>query len=165
VISSDQSNFRKEWENQTKTGHFAISNRLRPSLKPTKRFKDLQEEREVWGRVVQCRTGHAFTGEFRKRFFPNEDVDCPCGEYIETREHILRECPRYEQHRHHLRSVSRDISVPEILGTSEGILALANFIRDSGAFTRTGKIWRPPEIPLFSDETYSEEADEADGEG
>jgi len=157
--------WQREWEKQPKTGHFAISNRFRPSLKPTKRFKDLQEEREVWGRVMQCRTGHAYTGEFRHRFFPSENIDCPCGEYIETREHILRDCPRYEAHRHHLQAVSRDISMPEILGTAEGVEALVNFVRSSGAFTRTGIIWKPPDPPVFDDEPYSEETDESDGEG
>ncbi|KIK50538.1 hypothetical protein GYMLUDRAFT_130730, partial [Collybiopsis luxurians FD-317 M1] len=55
-----------------------------------------------------------------------------------TREHILRECPRYEQERHILRKVSQDISLAEILGTTEGIDALISFLEKSGAFTRNG---------------------------
>jgi len=52
--------------------------------------------------------------------------------------------------------------MPEILGTAEGIEALVNFVRSSGAFTRAGLIWKPPDPPVFDDEPYSEETD---GEG
>jgi hypothetical protein len=35
--------------------------------------------------------------------------------------------------------MSRDISLPIVLGTREGIDALAQFIQKTGAFTKTGK--------------------------
>ncbi|KAJ7163153.1 hypothetical protein C8R46DRAFT_1281547 [Mycena filopes] len=83
-------------------------------------FKELK--REVFGRVTQCRIGHGYTGEYysRRKFVPSEGVDCPSEEF-QSREHILRECPRYEDQRHILEAVSRDISLPEILSTKEGI--------------------------------------------
>ena len=41
-------------------------------------------------------TNHAPIGEYRLRFFPNEEFKCPCGLYpIETRRHILHECTRH----------------------------------------------------------------------
>ena len=44
-------------------------------------------------RATRAITNHAPIGEFRLRFFPNEDFKCPCNEYpIETRRHILHEC-------------------------------------------------------------------------
>ncbi|KAH6866136.1 hypothetical protein BKA70DRAFT_1072889, partial [Coprinopsis sp. MPI-PUGE-AT-0042] len=56
----------------------------------------MASRRELFGRVVQTRTGHGYTGEFRRRFFPNESFMCPCGDgSVETREHILTACNRY----------------------------------------------------------------------
>jgi len=44
--------------------------------------------------------GHAPIGEYRTRFFPNEPTACPCGEMnLETKGHILVECPRYTKDR------------------------------------------------------------------
>ena len=144
-----------EWKNSPKVGRYAISNRLKPSLKPTKHFKDLQNKREVFGRVMQCRTGHSYTGEFRRTFLPlpPDRTSCPCDAgTLETRSHILQECPRFAQHREILKEVSRDIALPEILGTKEGITALAEFIQKSGAFTRNGQPPNPPQTPNFENE-------------
>jgi len=47
-------------------------------------------------RAVRAITNHAPIGEYRLRFFPNEDIACPCSRYpIETRRHILHECNRF----------------------------------------------------------------------
>ena len=44
-------------------------------------------------RATRAITNHAPIGEYRLRFFPNENFSCPCNEYpIETRRHILHEC-------------------------------------------------------------------------
>ena len=44
--------------------------------------------------------GHVPIGEYRARFFPNEPTACPFrGMDLETRMHILRECPRYTKDR------------------------------------------------------------------
>ncbi|KAJ3862450.1 hypothetical protein EV359DRAFT_12033, partial [Lentinula novae-zelandiae] len=86
-----------------------------------------------------CWTGHAYAGEYYSQFVPNENVNCPCGEELQTREHILRACPRYEDHRHILQKASKDICLKDILGTREGIEALTEFLDESGAFTRTGR--------------------------
>ncbi|KAF8954033.1 hypothetical protein BDZ97DRAFT_1639530, partial [Flammula alnicola] len=121
-----------QWKSTPKTGGFAISNTLQPTLRPTKRF--LNTTRETFGRLIQCRTGHAYTGEFRRRFFPDKDEDCPCGEEYQTREHILIHSPKFAAHRQHLHKISRDIFLPTILGTEEGIQALSIYLKESGAF-------------------------------
>ena len=42
---------------------------------------------------------HASTGEYRLRFFPREDFECPCGLYpIELRHHILYKCGRFNSY-------------------------------------------------------------------
>ncbi|KAJ7016215.1 hypothetical protein C8F04DRAFT_982495 [Mycena alexandri] len=138
-----------------------MANRFPPSLRPTPHFISLK--REVFGRVTQCRIGHCFTGEYYSQFVPSEGIDCPCGEQFQTREHLLRECPQYEDQRHVLEAVSRDISLPEILGTKKGIAALAEFLESSGAFTKTGKPRQPPKLPSVEDEPELEDSDDDDG--
>ncbi|KAK0491855.1 hypothetical protein EDD18DRAFT_1015918, partial [Armillaria luteobubalina] len=125
------------WKNSPKTGFFAPSNRMAPSLKLTKHFRELHGKREVYGRLVQCRTGHCFAGEYYSRFVPQEDIQCPCIEHLQSQEHIIRDCPRYDGHREGLHKVSRDLYLPDILGTTEGIGALASFLEKSGAFTKS----------------------------
>ncbi|KAF7980442.1 hypothetical protein HWV62_38290 [Athelia sp. TMB] len=86
------------------------------------------------------------------QFVPDENVDCPCGEALQTREHILCDCPRYQPHRHILSDASRDLSLPEILGTKKGIEALNEFLEKSGAFTKTGTPRTTPSLPNPEDE-------------
>jgi hypothetical protein len=128
--------WRLEWKNKPKVGRYAAANRLPPSLKPTPHFRHLKNDRELFGRLVQCRTGHAYTGEFRRSFIPHTDEPitgtCPCdNETLQTREHILRECSRYTQHRNILRKTSQSLTLTDILGTKEGILALTTFLKKS----------------------------------
>ena len=130
--------WRCEWRKSAQTGRFAIANRFPPSLKPTHHFIQLKNDRELFGRVLQCRTGHGYTGEFRQSFNLEARYSCPCGEHLETREHILRDCPRFNLFRHHLEKASPQISLPTILGTKAGILALIEFLKASKAFSRPG---------------------------
>ncbi|KAJ6613598.1 hypothetical protein B0H10DRAFT_1630755, partial [Mycena sp. CBHHK59/15] len=107
---------------------------LPPAWKPKPHFTNTK--REVYGRLVQCRTGHAFIGEYYAKFVPLERIACQCGERYQTREHILRECENYEQHRDLLRDASAELSLPDILGTENGLQALAKFLEASGALTK-----------------------------
>ena len=44
-------------------------------------------------------TNYAPIGEYQLRFFPREEFDYPCGDYpIETRQHILHECQRFNNY-------------------------------------------------------------------
>ena len=147
--------WRKEWRSQPKTGRYAVSNQIPPSLNPTPHFRQLKGNRELFGRLTQCRTGHAYTGEFRRSFLPHSEdpVNCPCNnEILQTREHLLRECTKYSQHRHILQEASETIALPTLLGTKEGIQALIAFLKKSGAFSRTGVPREPHPPPLFENE-------------
>ncbi|KAJ7138549.1 hypothetical protein C8R43DRAFT_865407, partial [Mycena crocata] len=77
-----------------------------------------------------------------------------CGEPFQTREHVQRECERYEEHRSVLREFSDRLSLPDILGTEKGPQALATFLQKSGVFTKTGEPRREQEFlqPVPEDE-------------
>ena len=50
-------------------------------------------------RATRAITNHAPIGEYRLRFFPKESFVCPCGEYsIETRNHIIYKCRRFDNY-------------------------------------------------------------------
>lgn len=115
-------------------------------------FRDLCGDRELYGRVLQCRAGHGFLGEYYKDFVPSENIDCPCREPVQTRPHVSLDCPLCEEHRHILRDAPEDISLAEILGSPKGIDALARFLRKSGAFTKTGHPRVGPHAPRWEDE-------------
>ena len=88
-------------------------------------------------------------------FTCKSDCPCPCNnETLETCEHIIIHCQRYERHRDILREANEELSLPEILGTPNGIDALCEFLRQSGAFSRTeleakDKEWSQLEDQLF----------------
>ncbi|KAK0504356.1 hypothetical protein EDD18DRAFT_1133225, partial [Armillaria luteobubalina] len=73
---------------------------------------------------------------------------------MQTRSHIIRECPRYKGHRERLHEVSNDIYLPDILGTNEGVEALTSFLEKSGAFTKTGNPKQPPMRPTLNEEDW-----------
>jgi len=46
--------------------------------------------------VTRAITNHAPIGEYRLRFFLNEEFKCPCDNYpIKSRRHILYDCMRF----------------------------------------------------------------------
>lgn len=114
---------------------FSPADRLPPSLKPRKHF--CESKRAIYGRLIQCRTGHAFTGKYHSSFDPTETTSCSCGERIQTREHILASCPAYEPTRDLLRSASEDLVITDILGMVKGIEALADFLKETDAFKKS----------------------------
>ena len=93
----------------------------------------------IYGLVTQCHTVHAFTGEYYARFVPTEDAKCGCGTLSQMRKHILLDCPKYaDARRTTLSHVAPSPTVNDIIGTQDGICALAKFIAKTGAFTKTG---------------------------
>ena len=61
-------------------------------------------------RVTRLITNHAPIGEYRIGFFPNEPSSCPCGQAsLETRDHILHNCERYQQSWNPKRDSLKDI--------------------------------------------------------
>ncbi|KAJ6589901.1 hypothetical protein DFH09DRAFT_1425380, partial [Mycena vulgaris] len=96
-------------------------------------------------------------GEYYARFVPTERVQCQCDESFQTREHLLRECEKYDTHRGVLREASAQIAILDILGTEKGIQALATFLERSEAFNKTGHPRRETEpLATGDDEDESE---------
>ncbi|PPQ89284.1 hypothetical protein CVT25_000876 [Psilocybe cyanescens] len=159
----------REWSRTPKSGGFAPANRIPPSLRfPTPTLKHvlkLKKSRELFGRIIQCRMNHGYTGQFQRRFNLRGETRCPCGEgEIETREHILCHCPWFTEARANLLKFSKYLFLPEILGTEPGIKALANFLNASSAFTRTGTKPLPTPTPLFDDEPVPDSEDDESNE-
>ena len=135
------------WRNRPQNRRYGPANRIPPSLQPTPHFKALHNQREIFGCLIQCRTGHSYFEDYYQSTVPSENISCPCGEEIQTRKHIIGTCPQYENHRQILRNVSNSIYMPDILGTKQGIAALSKFLERSGAFTKSGTglpRWKPP---------------------
>jgi len=107
----------------------------------------LHNQREIFGHLIQCKTGHGYFGDYYQSAVPSESISCPYGEEIQTYKHIIDTCPQYENHCQILCNVSNSIYMPDILGTKQGIAALSKFLERSGTFTKSGTglpRWKPP---------------------
>ena len=162
--ATTQTAWSRDWQRSRapRKGRFAIANRIPPSLKPTKHFTELKDQREVFGRLIQCRTRHAYTGEYRKQFLPDKSTNCECGEPLQTREHIIRSCTRYENHRAKLQDDQCELALPELLGSPKGIATLTEIIKESGAFSFTGEKYTPKGLPSFLEEPEPPDVDSED---
>ncbi|KAG6805287.1 hypothetical protein H0H92_015972, partial [Tricholoma furcatifolium] len=148
--------WKTQWKKTPPAGGFAHANKLPPAAKPRKHV--YKYARELFARLVQCRTRHSFIGDYYAKFVPTESTACPCGERIQTREHILAECELYEEHREILKEVDNDLDPGLLLGTEDGIKALAKFLALSGAFTKTG-------IPIDRERVKPSEGDDENDRG
>ena len=112
---------------------FHHANKIPLSLQPTERFR--KTDRKTFSRLVQCRTGHAHTGEYYRKFVPMESTECPCGTNLQTREHIVKSCRLFYRHRHIL-GTGQHAQMGRLMGTIKGIRKLITFIKRSGAFDK-----------------------------
>lgn len=125
----------ERWHAPARRNRYAAANRIQPSLRPTRHLR--AHGKSVTARLTQCRSGHAHTGEYNLAINkPERGLACCCGAALQTRDHLLTDCPEYERYRGVLRDASPALSVTHLLGTHEGIAATAKFLRRSGAFGR-----------------------------
>ena len=120
-----------------------------PSLQPPHHFLKLAVKRELFGCLLQCRTGHGYIGEYYRRFVPSADPACPCGEATQTQEHIIQSCSTYEEYHTILHQASQTLYLHDLLSTKDGIQVMASFLEKSGAFTKNGHF--PPSPPHITD--------------
>ena len=139
--------WRRQWaENTPKTGSFALADTVPPSIAPNAIFRSTP--RELFGRVVQTLTGHGFTGEYYQRFVPSESPWCSYSDEVtdpilQTRQHIICDCPRYEAYRNILRKNhpnlhANNYSLRHLFDPRNGLPNLIQFMHRSGAFTKSG---------------------------
>ena len=92
-------------------------------------------------------TGHAFTGAYTQHFFPPhtpEQITCPCGEPIQTVEHILLHCPQYTTARQELLTANgHPQSFPQLIENQERVILLLRFIEETGACIKLWATWEP----------------------
>ena len=92
-------------------------------------------------------TGHAFTGEYTQRFYPlhtSEQVACPCGEPIQTVEHVLLSCPLHTTaRRKHLTANGRPRSLTQLFTQPKHVQALLRFLEETGACAKPRVRWEP----------------------
>jgi hypothetical protein len=92
-------------------------------------------------------TGHAFTGEYTRRFFPQhtqEQIACQCGEPLQTIEHVLLHCPLYTAaRRRHLTVSGRPRSFPQLLENPERVQSLLRFLEETKACNKPRAEWEP----------------------
>ena len=92
-------------------------------------------------------TGHAFTGEYTQRFYPlhtQDQIACPCGEPIQTVEHVLLQCPAYtDARRKHLTFNGRTRTLPQLFSKPEHVLKTLRFLKETGACAKPRATWEP----------------------
>lgn len=146
--------WRRQWKEVAPLpGSFEMADVVPPSIAPNAIFRSTP--RELFGRVAQTVTGHGYTGEYYQRFVPSESPWCPCSDEVtdpilQTRQHIICECPRYEPFRNILRKKhpnlhAKDYSLRPLFDPRNGLPELIRFMHKSGAFTKSGAPRPEPE--------------------
>jgi hypothetical protein len=92
-------------------------------------------------------TGHAFTGEYTQRFFPQhtpDQVACQCGEPLQTVEHVIMHCPIFTNARlKHLTTNGRARSFRELLETPKRVQKLLRFLEETQACNKPRAVREP----------------------
>ncbi|CCA69051.1 hypothetical protein PIIN_02910 [Serendipita indica DSM 11827] len=115
----------------TDTSHARIA-RITSSLSTVM----VESKDELISLVTQVRIGHGYFGEYYAHFKIPERSDCPCGTEIQIREHILYDCPLFNDARHTLYSTAPDGHIGSLLGIKKGIEGLASFLKFTNAFRK-----------------------------
>ena len=94
-------------------GHHFLLEKVTPSTHKGGQFmKSFGNNLSIASRAARAILNHAPTGEYRSRFFPHMDQNCPeCGAY-QDREHILNVCTRYRRERLDFLAFLKDSSHP-----------------------------------------------------
>jgi hypothetical protein len=118
---------------------YALSPKVTPNSEPrtvreAKRRPDWVKWEEAIQRALKMFETMSTCQELRR-----DSSRCPCGAALQTQEHILRTCPRYDDHREVLHEASRTLHVPTLLGTDKGLTAIVEFVERTGAFMKGGR--------------------------
>ena len=118
-----------------------------PSMTPDMPFESTP--REIFRRITQIISRHGYLGEYYLTFVHSESPWCSCTDEIsnpvlQTREHILYECPKYDHHRY----LINDRPLRSLTNPKEGLQDFIKFLKKTGAFTKIGPpLPDPPPLP------------------
>jgi hypothetical protein len=111
------------------------------------RARKVKCPRRVRSNFYRLITGHAFIGEYTQRFFPQhtqEQVACPCGEPVQTVEHVLLRCPTYTAARlKHLTAHGRPNNLAQLFVNPKRVVEVLSFLEETGACDRPREAWDP----------------------
>jgi len=134
ALANHYRQIRKDLQNAWVIDWAKKPNRLPPSRAGSHAFRTL--DRRTIGTVTQARTGHGHVGEYYQIHNISEPISCPCGAATQTHEHIAFDYHLSSPHWHIVEEEAPDYQLTTLLGTREGIQALTEFVRESGAFQK-----------------------------
>jgi ribonuclease HI len=106
-----------------------------PSWRITKATHFFMHADRRWGtHMIQTLTSHGWYGGYYQRFNINDTHSCPCGEDLQTRPHILEDCPLHDKHRHFL---DPPVCTSWTMSTSTRRWGLLQFLQNSNTFFKT----------------------------
>jgi hypothetical protein len=113
-------------------GQIHSADRIPPAWKAKPHFTDTK--REVYGRLVQCRTGRAVIGEYYAKFVPLEGIAFQCDERFQPGS-------TYYGNARTTSSIATCYTMcrPRHPGDLEGLQVLAKSLEASGVFIKTGQ--------------------------
>ena len=129
---------------ESQSESYSASLVLHPSLRPRPWFKKLT--RPEMSRLTQFASGHGYTGEYYKDFVKANRTSCPScvdpptARRLHSRDHILKECSRYELEQSTLKGLFPRLTAPrwpiKHLFKDNVIPHLISFLMKSGAFSK-----------------------------
>jgi hypothetical protein len=103
--------------------------------------------RQTYATLYRFITGHAFVGEYTQRFYPPHtpsQIDCPCGEPVQSIEHVLLHCPLHTAaRRRHLTANGRPRTLPQIFANAKRVQEVLRFLEETGACAKPRASWEP----------------------
>jgi hypothetical protein len=120
-----------------------------PGPNERNRDEELKDKfsRLIYSTLYRIITGHTFVGEYTQRFYPphtQNQIDCPCGEPLQTIEHVLLHCPLYTAaRRRHLTANGRPRTLPQIFANAKRVQEVLRFLEETGACTKPRASWEP----------------------
>ena len=128
------------WRNSSlQQGSWATANQILLSLHSTPHFLVLADRKELFGQLLQCRTGHSYSEKYYQRFVSSADLVCLCSKPIQTWEHVIQSYLTYEKHHTALCKVLQMLCLSDLLGTKDSIKAITSFLENFRAFTKNGQ--------------------------
>ena len=118
-----------------------------PGARPRDQEPKVKFSRTTYVTMLRYVTGHAFTGEYTQRFYPphtQEQISCPCGNPLQTIEHVLTECPLYAAaRRRHLTAFGRPRTLHQLFANAKRVEEVLRFIEETGACVKPRERWEP----------------------